>query len=133
MQIAQGSNGSFVYLGLLDGDLPVAVKRIIGSEIISKEIDIHEQLKDKNIKHVLKTICVEKDDDFTYLITELCEHNLEMFMKDRKREIQQDGRSRERESDLYRICVEFMKGLKELHDLNILHRDIKPANVLFGE
>ena len=65
MPIAQGSNGTFVYLGLLDGDLPVAVKRIIDSKIISKEIDIHEQLKDKKLKHVLKTLCVERDEDFT--------------------------------------------------------------------
>ena len=33
------------------------------------------------------------------------------------------------ESEIWRIFIQLVKGLKALHDLNILHRDLKSANV----
>lgn len=32
-----------------------------------------------------------------------------------------------------RLCVEFLKGVKELHDAGIMHRDLKPSNILLGK
>ena len=38
------------------------------------------------------------------------------------------------ESDIWRILIQMVKGLKSLHDLNILHRDLKSANIfLFSD
>jgi NIMA (never in mitosis gene a)-related kinase len=38
------------------------------------------------------------------------------------------------EIDIWRIFIQMVKGLKALHDLNILHRDLKSANIfLFGD
>ena len=43
-----------------------------------------------------------------------------------------ESRKRQRlfeESDIWRIFIQLVKGLKALHELNILHRDLKSANV----
>ena len=38
------------------------------------------------------------------------------------------------EIDIWRIFIQMVKGLKSLHDLNILHRDLKSANIfLFSD
>lgn len=36
------------------------------------------------------------------------------------------------ESFIWKLLIELTKGLKALHDLNILHRDLKSANVFLG-
>ena len=36
------------------------------------------------------------------------------------------------ESEIWRIFIQLVKGLKALHDLNILHRDLKSANVFLN-
>jgi NIMA (never in mitosis gene a)-related kinase len=35
------------------------------------------------------------------------------------------------ENDIWRIFIQITKGLKDLHDFNILHRDLKSANIFY--
>jgi NIMA (never in mitosis gene a)-related kinase 1/4/5 len=37
------------------------------------------------------------------------------------------------ESDIWRIFIQVLHGLKALHDLNIMHRDLKSANVFLSK
>lgn len=37
-----------------------------------------------------------------------------------------------RESLIWSIIIQVIKGLKALHDMNILHRDIKSANIFLN-
>ena len=33
------------------------------------------------------------------------------------------------EKDIWKVLIQVVRGLKALHDLNIMHRDLKSANV----
>lgn len=38
-----------------------------------------------------------------------------------------------KENDIWRIFIQIVRGLKSLHDLNIMHRDLKSANVFLTD
>ncbi|XP_022104267.1 uncharacterized protein LOC110986593 isoform X2 [Acanthaster planci] len=126
LAIAEGCNGSKIYLGFFgEKQLPVAVKRV-NSDHVGKEVEILQSLQGKHLTNVLQTFCVEHDEDFTYLASELCEMNIQEVVEatlpfaDKHRT--DEGRKK--------LCLGFLNGLQELHSLGIVHRDIKPANAL---
>ncbi len=42
---------------------------------------------------------------------------------------QQKNKTTFNEQDIWRIFIQVVRGLKAMHDLNIMHRDLKSANV----
>ena len=38
-----------------------------------------------------------------------------------------------KEDELWSIAIQTIRGLKALHDLNIMHRDLKSANVFMNK
>jgi NIMA (never in mitosis gene a)-related kinase 1/4/5 len=41
----------------------------------------------------------------------------------------QKGKTFFSESEVWKVFIQVVKGLKSMHDLNIMHRDLKSANV----
>ena len=51
--------------------------------------------------------------------------------KDLYQKILEHSKSKEyiKEMDIWKIFIQIVRGMKSLHDLNIMHRDLKSANV----
>lgn len=126
-KIANGSEGAQIYVGALNGN-PVAVKRI-NKDLLQNEQIISNIVAEKSMSHVLPLLCSKEDDDFAYLVSPLCEWNLQEVVEDSNCPLK-GSLSTERR---WQLCKEFLLGLQELHEAGIMHRDIKPTNILLGK
>ncbi|XP_063060697.1 serine/threonine-protein kinase/endoribonuclease ire-1-like [Engraulis encrasicolus] len=114
-----------VLLGLRGDGREVAIKRIEKSE----DKKIHEEMKvlrEKmyNSRHVVQYVDYTEDQEFAYIAMQLCEYNLEEYIKADNMMTMDKKRN---------IVKEFLMGLKELHDGKTIQRDIKPSNVLIDK
>ncbi|XP_070567282.1 uncharacterized protein [Ptychodera flava] len=123
-KIADGSYGSQIFVGLKD-DNPVAVKRV-NSDFVQTELDVFHHLQKHVMPHVLKNICYEQDEVFTYLLSPLCEYSLSELIEDKDCPLRKILTDEKR----LQLCIQFLQGLTEVHAAGILHRNIKPENVL---
>eukprot|EP00467_Chlorarachnion_reptans_P000316 CAMPEP_0114506822 /NCGR_PEP_ID=MMETSP0109-20121206/11651_1 /TAXON_ID=29199 /ORGANISM="Chlorarachnion reptans, Strain CCCM449" /LENGTH=597 /DNA_ID=CAMNT_0001685473 /DNA_START=113 /DNA_END=1906 /DNA_ORIENTATION=+ len=110
-----------------------AVKRIAKSRFLTNRKRAEKYLKAfnneirlmKKMDHpnVIRFYEAFEDSTYLYLSMELCEGG-ELFLKlHDKRELS--------EKDTAKILAEVLKGLKHLHDQNIVHCDLKPENLVF--
>ncbi|KAJ8034673.1 Serine/threonine-protein kinase/endoribonuclease IRE2 [Holothuria leucospilota] len=125
-KIGTGSSGSHIFGGKF-GNKTVAVKKII-SENVQRESELYKLMKTKAMCNVLKILHVEEDEDFTYIATELCEYDLKAVIEDNKNPI---GASLSPEKRV-KLCVDILRGLRDLHSIDVIHRDLKPSNILVG-
>ncbi|KAJ8034833.1 Serine/threonine-protein kinase/endoribonuclease IRE1 [Holothuria leucospilota] len=125
-KIGTGSLGSHIFGGKF-GNKTVAVKKIV-SENVQRESELYNLMKKKAMNNVLKILHVEEDEDFTYIVTELCEYDLKAVIEDNKNPI---GASLSPEKRV-KLCVDILKGLRDLHSIDVIHRDLKPSNILIG-
>ena len=111
---------SAVFKGTFRGKKEVAIKRMqkIDAEIADKEYDNLTELSHQN---VIKNMHIEEDNDFIYIVLELCHKSLEEVVT--KNMINDYAMK-------VKLLHDIASGLNHLHDEGIIHRDLKPSNIL---
>jgi serine/threonine protein kinase len=82
--------------------------------------------KHPNIVRIIDAFEIEKSKKEKSLLAihmELCQDNLEAFVRNRHRA----GDNLEA-SHIYCILIQILSGLRYCHEMGIVHRDLKPAN-----
>ena len=85
-------------------------------------------------KNIIKYYNSKKENKKFYILMEYCDgQNLEEFIKEHKKNNENDENKFIKEEILYNIIKQLCSGVKEIHDKNIIHRDIKPSNIFMNK
>ncbi|XP_046843802.1 serine/threonine-protein kinase STE20-like isoform X5 [Xenia sp. Carnegie-2017] len=127
--LGKGSDGTRVYLALGNNGYGKAVKRIhkdSGKDYANREKEILIELNAKRSNHVVNFCHLEEnlDEEYLYMILDLCEESLESYVK--------SSSLQDLQKVVPTILMQILKGLADLHsgERPILHRDLRPSNVL---
>ena len=125
LSLGKGCNGTSVYVGIMDDGCEVAVKRMViqaCEESAQNEIEILSRTDTQKSPFIVSYRYFHRDDNFIYLILDLCEETLGEHVHSQTAEhLREHGP---------RMVKEILTGLEFLHSKGILHRDLKPSNVL---
>ncbi|XP_046844562.1 uncharacterized protein LOC124438452 [Xenia sp. Carnegie-2017] len=127
--LGKGSDGTRVYLALGNNGYGKAVKRIpkdSGKDFANREKEIFNELNAKRSNYVVNFCHLEEnlDEEYLYMILDLCEESLEKYVK--------SSSLQDLQKVVPTILMQILKGLVDLHSgpCPILHRDLRPSNVL---
>ena len=86
-----------------------------------KETEVMKKMESDNSVKLIES--VETEESF-YIISELCNLNIEEYLKKRKK-----GLSIE---EIKELLIDLNKGFKVMYENKIIHGDIKPSNILLS-
>ena len=93
------------------------------------EIRILASIKSKYVVNYKEAFIEEKDSSLCLVMEYADRGDLENRIQEQKKKGKYFN-----EKDIWRVFIQLVKGLKSLHDLDILHRDIKSSNIfLFSD
>ena len=93
------------------------------------EIRILASIKSKYVVNYKEAFIEEKDSSLCLVMEYADRGDLENRIKEQKKKGKYFN-----EKDIWRVFIQLVKGLKSLHELDILHRDIKSSNIfLFSD
>uniref|UniRef100_A0A0P5NFF5 Calcium/calmodulin-dependent protein kinase kinase n=1 Tax=Daphnia magna TaxID=35525 RepID=A0A0P5NFF5_9CRUS len=115
-----------VFSGTFNGK-DVAIKRIeksagLNLDKAAQELE-EETMKNLDHPNVLKLLHVQDDNDFKYLILELCVGTIANYV---------NGTYEGKMPSEIEGMIQMASGLQYIHSKHFVHRDIKPANVLIS-
>ena len=134
-KIGEGSYSTVLKVQRIEDGNIYALKRVKFKKLSDKEkqnalneIRILASIKDKNVISYKEAFFDEKDSSLGIVMEYADKGDLFQVITERKK-----TKDYFDEQEIWKTFVQLLKGLKSLHDLNILHRDIKSANVFLFE
>lgn len=114
----------------------IDTKEVFAGKIVSKNLLVKQHQKDKmtqeisihrdiSFKHIVKFHCFFEDQDFVYILLELCRRRSMMELHKRRKAVT--------EPEARYFVKQVIEACQYLHGNNIIHRDLKLGNLFIND